>query len=110
MPMLGTILELLDVKGCPKVTLDLPGPLRIGDRVAVSFRLQRRNAGRTEVLDVRGEVRVTSASLDATGPTVRQLIGVETTSPTPLTWKAVKNRPEWKRQLPPARFPKTSVR
>jgi hypothetical protein len=108
--MLGTILELLDVKDHPKVKLDLPGPLRIGDRVAVSFRLQRRKAGRTEVLEVKGEVRVVSASLDATGATVRQLLGVEATTPTPFTWKAVKNRPEWKRQMPPARFPRTSVR
>lgn len=110
MAMLGTILELLDVKGRPRVRLDLPGPLRIGDRIAVSFRLQRRNAGRTEVLDLKGDVRVTGASLEATGPTVRQILEVETLSPTAPTWKAVKNRPEWKRQLPPACFPRTSVR
>jgi hypothetical protein len=107
--MLGTLLELLDVKGSPTVMLDLPGPLRIGDRITLCFRLQRRLGGRTEVLEVKGDVRVTSASLDATLAAPRQRIGVENAGAVPFVWKAVKNRPEWKRHLPPTHFPRTAV-
>jgi hypothetical protein len=107
--MLGTVLEFQDVKGCPSVIMTLPGSLRIGDRITLNLRLQRRNNGRTEVLEVRGDVRVTQASIDATSGAPRQRLTVETTGALPLVWKAVKNRPPWKRQLPPTHFPATAV-
>lgn len=92
----ATIVELGDVTGRPKVKMDLP-PMRIGDRVQLRCRLARKNGGRNEVLDVVGEFRVTTTSLDASSGTARQLLVVESTGVAPA-WRAVK-----KDSLPPPR-------
>lgn len=107
--MLGTVLVFQDVKGCPSVIMGLPGSLRIGDRITLNLRLQRRNNGRTEVLEIKGDVRVTQTSLDATSGTPRQRLTVENAGVIPFVWKSVKNRPPWRRQLPPTHFPPTAV-
>jgi hypothetical protein len=105
--MLETVMELIDVKGRPKVRLTLPGPLRIGDRVRVCFRLQKRQNGRSFVLDVNDGIRVVGVSFDAsTGHSRRQILAVECPSGTP-TCKAIRNPPA--RILPPTRFPPTRV-
>lgn len=103
---MSTVIELADVVGRPKARMTLPGPLRIGDKVRLGFRLHRDNAGRTEELDTTGEWRVTSVGFDAKGPFSRQSLVVESASKTP-TWRAVRKAPVWKRVLPPARAPHT---
>jgi hypothetical protein len=92
-----TIVELADVSGKPKVKMDLPSPMRIGDKVQLHFHLSRQNGGRSEVLDVSGEFRVRSVGFDASSGTARQVLSVETLGATP-NWKAVK-----KSSLPPPR-------
>lgn len=104
--LFGTILKLLDVNGTPSVNITLPNTLRVGDRVAVRFRLMRRNAGRTEMLDVIGDVRVVTATVDATGPLLKYLISVENAKGTPPKWRAVKTRPVWRRELALAKSPR----
>lgn len=96
-----TLLELSDVVGKPKVKLDLPGPLRIGDRVRLSFRLRRQNSGRSEVLEVFGEFRVQAMGLDFAQTAKRQVVSVTSSDDAPH-WKAVKKQPEWRRTVPPA--------
>lgn len=101
--IVGTILELSDVKNRPKVRLDLPFPLRIGDRIAVSFCLQERFNGRLNLLEVQGELRVTSVSFDATGGLI-QRISVESADGQPFVWKSVKSPQEQKQVLGPTKF------
>ena len=93
----ATLVEMGDVADKPKVKLDLPSPLRIGDRLQLRFRLARMNGGRSEVLDVQGEFQVRSVSFDASSGSARQIISVESTGAAP-SWKAVK-----KSSLPPPR-------
>ena len=107
--LFGTTLKLLDVPGCPSVKLDLPVSLRIGDRLSVNFRLTRKNAGRTEVLDAVGDLRVTSIFLNITKASARQMVEAESLTGVPFKWRAVKTPPVWKRQLSPAKFPRTPV-
>lgn len=108
-----SIVQLQDVPGEPKIKLDLPGPLRIGDPVRLpAFRLSRQTAeGRTEQLEVGASYRfrVTAVGQDASTAPPRQLLTVETaTGPAPV-WKAVKKVPAARRKLSPARFPGTPV-
>jgi hypothetical protein len=93
----ATIIELADVPGKPKAKLDLPSPLRIGDKVRLHFRLTRQTGGRPEVLDVSGEYQIRSVGFDTSEGVARQLLSVETTGVAP-SWKAVK-----KTSLPPPR-------
>lgn len=97
-----TLLSLIDVPNSPQVKLPLPVPLRVGDRVRLSFRLRRQNKGRLEVLDVLGEYRVSSVLLSQD----HQYLGVESIGTTP-SWRAVKKDLPFRRQVPPARFPPT---
>jgi hypothetical protein len=106
---LPTVITLSDVPGAPNVQLVLPGPLRIGDRMKLAFKLRRMNGGRAEQLDASGEWRVTSMTLDATGPLPRQILQVESASPKVPAWKAVKKQLAWERRLAPARNPRTVV-
>lgn len=97
-----TILTLADLPDAPKVKLVLPVPLRVGDRVKLTFRLRRQNAGRSEVLDVNGEFRVASVSLSVE----HQFVSVESVGKSPA-WRAIRKDTSWTRPLPPARFPPT---
>ena len=106
---MGTILEMSDVKDAPLVKMTLPGLLRIGDRLTLDFCIRRRKGGRTEVLAVRGDVRVIQATVDASGGILAQRLRVENTGAIPFVWRAVKNQPEWKRRLPPTHFEPTEV-
>lgn len=101
----ATLVELDDVTGKPKVKLELPSPLRLGDRLQLRFRLSRQNGGRAEVLDVTGEYTVRSVSFDASDGPARQIISVVTTGVTP-SWKAVKKASlASPRKLGPTRWP-----
>jgi len=104
--VLLTVLELSDVSGKPRVKLELPGPLNIGHRVRLAFRLKRTNAGRTEVLEVNGDFRVIAAGLDTVLPEKRQLLVVESSTGIVPHWRAVKKVPDFKRVLPPAIAPR----
>jgi len=88
----------------PRVKMALP-PLRQGDKLQLRFKLERIKNGRTEVLDVQGEFRVTSVSLTTDQ---RQEVAVESTGKTP-SWRAVKRRPTPTRKVGPTRFPRTVV-
>ena len=101
-----TVLELSDVHGKPKVKLDLPGPLNIGHRIRLAFILKRKNAGRTEVLEVDGDFRVMVAGLDTALPEKRQLLVVESHTGIVPHWRAIKKPTEFKRVLPPAISPR----
>jgi hypothetical protein len=103
-----TILKLSDVNGEPKVKLDLPGPLRNGDPVALRFLLERQTGGRSEILEVSGKFQVTAVGFDASTGTPKQLLSVETMGKVPA-WRSVKKRPNGPRRLGPARFPRTPV-
>jgi len=103
-----SILKLEDVNGEPKVKLDLPSPLRIGDVVGLRFRIERSNGGRTEVLEVNGKFRITAIGFDTTRTPTKQLLSVSSTGGSP-TWRAVKKRALVSRRLAPAVLPKTSI-
>lgn len=105
--LLPTILELSDVPGRPRVRKDLPGPLRIGDRVRLAFRLARMNGGRSELLEVKGEFKVGSVSFDGTD-LPKQLLQVEAVGKAP-SWQAVKKIRESRQRLSPACAPRTTV-
>ena len=94
----ATILEVSDVVGKPRVKMDLPSPMRIGDKIKLRFRLSRQNGGRYEILDVAGDFQVRSVSFDnSSGGGARQILSVESMGVAPC-WKAVK-----KDSLPPHR-------
>lgn len=108
-----SIVQLQDVPGEPKIKLDLPGPLRIGDPVRLpAFRLRRQTPeGRHEQLEVGASCRfrVTAVGQDASTAPPRQLLSIEIAAgPTPA-WKAVKKLPVTRRKLPPTHFPRTPV-
>lgn len=102
-----TFLELSDVVDKPKVKTDLPACAH-GSRVRLHFRIQRQKGGRVEVLEVSGQFRVMAAGLDAACQPPRQVLSVESVGVVP-TWRAVKKAPAWKRTLPPAKSPRTTV-
>lgn len=99
----STIVEITEVAGNPKVKLDLPVPMRVGDRIGLRFRLKRLNGGRTEVLDVAGEFRVASVGLTLDHQSLR----VETVVGKVPVWRAIRKEPAYERTIPPARFPPT---
>jgi hypothetical protein len=101
-----TVIELSDVAGKPKVKKELEGPLPIGMRIQLAFCVQRTNGGRLEVLEVRGQFRVTAVGLDTAQGVRRQVLTVDTVGSPPV-WRSVKKRAEWKRVLPPAKAPRT---
>jgi len=103
-----SIVKLSDVNGEPKVKLDLPGPLRNGDPVALRFVIERQTGGRTEVLSVNGRFRVTAVGIDAAAAPTRQLLSVESVELAP-TWQSVKRRPTVARKLGPTHFPRQPV-
>lgn len=103
----ATIVAITDVAGSPRVKLDLPD-LRIGDRVTLNFRLQRKSGGRSEVLNVAGVFRVSTVDLDTSESPPRQILSVEATGKAP-SWQAVKNSATSPRPMAPARFPRTSI-
>lgn len=103
-----TIVKLSDVNGGPKVMLDLPGPLRNGDPVALRFSLERQTGGRSEILEVNGRFLVTAVGFDASSSPPKQLLSVDTAGKAP-TWRSVKKRALEPRRLGPARFPRTSI-
>lgn len=103
-----TIIKLADVNGEPKAKLDLPGPLRIGDPLALRFSLERQSGGRSEILEVRGRFLVTAVGFDASGGVQKQLLSVDSAGKPP-TWASVKKRSQGPRRLGPARFPRTPL-
>ena len=98
----ASLLILSDVDA-PKVKMTLP-LLRQGDKLQLSFKLDRAKNGRTEVLVVQGEFRVVSCLL----VDQRQEVTVESTGKSP-SWQAVKKKAASGRKLGPARFPRTTV-
>lgn len=104
-----TLLELSDVNGKPKVKLDLPGPLNVGHRVRLSFCLRRQHAGRSEVLEISGEFRVSAVGLDFAGIEKRQVLSMESTAVTTPHWRSVKKQPEMKRVLSPAKAARREI-
>lgn len=109
-----TIVKLEDIAGEPKIKLDLPGPLRVGDPISLPrFCVERTTAeGRREVLEVdhrHCRFRVTAVGLDASSGPTRQLLTVQSVQSPPPTWKAVKKRPEGRRRLAPTVYPRTPV-
>lgn len=96
----ATIVELADVSGKPKVKMDLPSPLRLGDRLQLHFKLTRQNGGRSELLEVHGEFRVSTVSFE----NARQLLSVDAIGTAPV-WRAVKKSAVMPRKLSPARVP-----
>jgi len=106
-----SVIQLLDVNGQPKAKLELPGPLRLGDPVALRFRLKRNQGGRNEVLVVDHRFRVSAIGLDASSWPHRQLLALETVD-RPPTWQAVKKPPSVARKLsktPTRASPRTPV-
>lgn len=109
-----TVVKLEDVAGEPKIKLDLPGPLRIGDPISFPcFKVERTTPeGRREVLEVDGRqcrFRVTAVGLDASSGPPRQLLSVESSQNRPPQWKAVKKAPAGRKRLSPARSPRTPI-
>jgi hypothetical protein len=106
-----SVVQLEDVNGKPKAKLDLPGPLRLGDPVALRFKLERQHAGRTEILEVDHKFRVTAVGVDASSWPQRQLLALDSVDKAP-TWRAVKKPPSVARRLgkaPTRASPKTSL-
>lgn len=103
-----TLLELSDVTGKPKVKLDLPAPLRVGERIRLAFHLRRHNGGRSEVLEVNGEFKVTAIGLDLAIYPHRQILTIDSVGVVPH-WKAVKRRGPISRVLPPARAARKTI-
>ena len=84
-----TLLKLEDFDDLSPVRISLPAPLHIGTRLKLRFPIQRRNGGRTEVLNIDGEFKVTSVLIDARGD-AKQLVSVASVGAAP-TWKSIKN-------------------
>jgi hypothetical protein len=100
-----SVVELGDVADRPKAKLTLPVPLRLGERLHLAFVLRRVKGGRSEILEVYGEYRVT-----AVGFTVDyQHLIVEAVGMAP-SWRAIKREPAKKRKLAPARSPRMPVK
>jgi hypothetical protein len=107
--LIQTTAELSDVNGRPKVRLDLPGPLRHGDPVALKLKLQRRSNGRTEVLEINHKFLITAVGFDGTTQPPRQLLSLDTAGKPPV-WQSVKTQAPSSRVLGPTRFPRTPIR
>lgn len=103
-----SVIKFSDVTGEPKIKTDLPGPLRIGDPVAMRFRIERENGGRLEQLDVNGRFRVTAVGFEGRYGAAKQLLSVESADKVP-TWVSVKKRIQEPRRLGPARHPRQAI-
>jgi hypothetical protein len=106
-----SVVQLMDVNGQPKAKLDLPGPLRLGDPVALKFRLERNHGGRHEVCDVAHRFRVAAVGIDASTAPQRQLLALDSVGKAP-TWRAVKKPLSVSRKLgkaPTRTGPRTPV-
>src|ERR1035437_4851430 len=101
----ASLLVLTEVAGAPKVKMELPSTLRLGDKLALKLKLKRTNQGRSEVLEVQGDFRISSVSYDG----LRQILEVETATGKVPSWRAVKRAPETKRVIPPAKSARTVV-
>lgn len=99
-----TYLDFPGVSGQPRVKMVLPIPLRLGDKLRLSFKLKRMNGGRLEVLDVHGDFRV-SASVCSVE---HQYLSVESIGKDP-TWRVLRKEPLLRRNRIPARFARTVV-
>jgi hypothetical protein len=106
--LLPTIIELSEVTGRPKVRQDLPGPLRIGDRIRLAFSIERRKGGRTEVLSVQGEFRVSAIGFDTVSGVPKQCLQVDALGKAP-SWQAIKKQTSVRKILALAISPKTEV-
>jgi hypothetical protein len=104
----ASIVILSEVAGVPRVKIHLPAQVRLGDRLPLHFRVKRTNAGRSEVLEVNGDFRVTALSYEP--GTFRQILEVETATTGKVpSWRAVKRTPEFRRVIPPAKSPREVV-
>jgi hypothetical protein len=103
-----TRIKLDDVNGKPMVLLSsVPSPLRVGDTLGLRFRVARQSNGRSEMLEVNGQFRVTAVGFDLAAYARRQLLTVEALGKAP-TWVSVR-RPPQKTRLAPAVSPRTPV-
>ena len=100
-----SLLVLTEVAGVPKVKMELPSTLRLGDKLALKFKLKRTRQGRSEVLEVQGDFRISSVRYDG----LRQILEVETAIGKVPSWRAVKRVPEAERVIPPAKSARTVV-
>jgi hypothetical protein len=103
-----SIVELADVNGRPKVRQDLPSLLRIGDPIALRFKIQKNQDGRDQLLEVDHRFKVTAVGIDRRDD-LRQLVVVETLDGKPPTWHSVKKTEPYQRVLGPTKFPKTPI-
>jgi hypothetical protein len=97
------IVELTDLTDPQRVKMDLP-PVRLGDRVKLGFTLHRQHQGRSEILEVHGEFKVTAFLYDQ--PAGHPIVQVLSTGLSPA-WRAVKKQP--KKKLGPARYPRAII-
>jgi len=102
-----SLVKLDDVNGTPTVLIGaLPYPLRIGDPLGLRFKIRRDGrAGRSELLTVNGQFRVTAIGFDASTLPRRQLLTVASIHKPP-TWVSVKRAPP-RPPLAPAISPRT---
>lgn len=101
-----SIVKLDDVKGQPTVRVSaLPCPLKIGDPLGLRFKVLRDRQGRSELLTVNGQFRVTAVGFDGSTLPRRQLLTVESMGKVP-TWTSVKRAPP-RGPLAPAISPRT---
>lgn len=103
-----TVVKLADVNGEPKVKLDLPGPLRVGDPLGLRFKVERQSNGRREVLEVDGQFRVEAVGFDNASIPAKQLLSVASATKPPV-WRSVKSRKTASRRLSPAVSPRTPI-
>ena|ERR1700679_2566498 len=104
---LASIVVLTEVPGAPRAKMTLPPLLRLGDKITLRFRMRRVNKGRSEVLVIDGEYRISSTQYEAGSN--RQILEVESASGIAPSWRAIKKPPEFKRVIPPAKSPRTVV-
>lgn len=103
-----TVINLAEINGEPKVKLDLP-PMRVGEPIALRFRLERTHGGRHEVLLVDHKFRVTALGVEARGDLPRQLLSVELIDSKGPVWTAVKKPRSRLKRLSPAVTGRTPV-
>lgn len=105
------IIQFRDVNGEPKAKLDIPGPLRIGDPVALRLKIERTHGGRFEVLEVDHKFRVSAVGVDASSWPQKQLLALDSVD-RPPTWRSIKKPPSVARKLgkaPTRGSPRTPV-
>lgn len=103
-----SILELSDIEGKPKVKLDLPDLLRMGEKFSLCFCLTRMKQGRSERLVVKGLFQVTQVGYAFEGLPRRQILSIVAVGKTPH-WEAVKKVKSPKVKLTPTHSGRTPV-